>query len=138
MGDNTTLKATLVGKDELADLALLKVSADHPLPHVTWGDSDAARIGDWVLAIGNPFNLGGTVTAGIVSARARNIHQGPYDDFIQTDAAINRGNSGGPLFNMDGQVIGIKHCHLLAVGWVGRHRLLSTGQSGQERHLSVA
>ena len=107
MGDNTTLKATLVGHDELADLALLKVSADHPLPHVEWGDSDAARIGDWVLAIGNPFNLGGTVTAGIVSARARNIHQGPYDDFIQTDAAINRGNSGGPLFNMDGRVIGI-------------------------------
>ena len=107
MGDNTTLKATLVGKDELADLALLKVSAEHPLPHVDWGDSDAARIGDWVLAIGNPFNLGGTVTAGIVSARARNIHQGPYDDFIQTDAAINRGNSGGPLFNMDGKVIGI-------------------------------
>ena len=107
MTDNTTQKATLVGKDELADLALLKVSAEHPLPHVDWGDSDAARIGDWVLAIGNPFNLGGTVTAGIVSARARNIHQGPYDDFIQTDAAINRGNSGGPLFNMDGKVIGI-------------------------------
>ena len=72
-----------------------------------FGDSDQARVGDWVLAIGNPFGLGGSVTAGIVSARGRNIHQGPYDDFIQTDAAINRGNSGGPLFNMDGQVIGI-------------------------------
>ena len=72
-----------------------------------FGDSDAARVGDWVLAIGNPFGLGGTVTAGIVSARGRDIRQGPYDDFIQTDAAINRGNSGGPLFNMDGEVIGI-------------------------------
>ena len=80
---------------------------DKPLPAVQFGDSDAARVGDWVLAIGNPFGLGGTVTAGIVSARGRDIHQGPYDDFIQTDAAINRGNSGGPLFNMDGQVIGI-------------------------------
>ncbi len=80
---------------------------DKPLPTVQFGDSDAERVGDWVLAIGNPFGLGGTVTAGIVSARGRDIHQGPYDDFIQTDAAINRGNSGGPLFNMDGQVIGM-------------------------------
>jgi len=105
--DNTTLKAELVGRDETGDLALLKVKADKPLPTVAFGDSDAARVGDWVLAIGNPFGLGGTVTAGIVSARSRDIRQGPYDDFIQTDAAINRGNSGGPLFNMDGQVIGI-------------------------------
>ena len=104
---NVTLKAKLVGKDERVDLALLKVESDHPLPSVEFGDSDGSRIGDWVLAIGNPFGLGGSVTAGIVSARGRDIHQGPYDDFIQTDAAINRGNSGGPLFNMDGQVIGI-------------------------------
>jgi serine protease Do len=105
--DNTTLKAKLVGKDERVDLALLKVEADHPLTSVNFGDSDTARVGDWVLAIGNPFGLGGSVTAGIVSARGRDIRQGPYDDFIQTDAAINRGNSGGPLFNMNGEVIGI-------------------------------
>ncbi len=105
--DNTTLKAKLVGKDERVDLAVLKVETDHPLTAVPFGDSDTARVGDWVLAIGNPFGLGGSVTAGIVSARGRDIRQGPYDDFIQTDAAINRGNSGGPLFNMDGQVIGI-------------------------------
>ncbi len=105
--DNTTLKAKLVGKDERVDLALLKVESDKPLRAVSFGDSDGARVGDWVLAIGNPFGLGGSVTAGIVSARGRDIRQGPYDDFIQTDAAINRGNSGGPLFNMDGQVIGI-------------------------------
>jgi serine protease Do len=105
--DGTSLKATLVGKDERADLALLKVKSDTPLPAVPFGDSDTARVGDWVLAIGNPFGLGGSVTAGIVSARGRDIRQGPYDDFIQTDAAINRGNSGGPLFNMAGEVIGI-------------------------------
>jgi serine protease Do len=105
--DNTTLKAKLVGKDERVDLALLKVETDKPLRAVPFGDSDASRVGDWVLAIGNPFGLGGSVTAGIVSARGRDIRQGPYDDFIQTDASINRGNSGGPLFNMDGQVIGI-------------------------------
>ncbi len=105
--DNTTLKATVVGRDESTDLALLRVKPDKPLAHVEFGDSDTARVGDWVVAIGNPFGLGGTVTAGIVSARGRDINSGPYDDFIQTDAAINRGNSGGPLFNMDGKVIGI-------------------------------
>ncbi len=105
--DNTTLKAKLVGKDERVDLALLKVESDKPLKFVPFGDSDTERVGDWVLAIGNPFGLGGSVTAGIVSARGRDIRQGPYDDFIQTDAAINRGNSGGPLFNMAGEVIGI-------------------------------
>ena len=105
--DNTILKATLVGKDDKADLALLKVEPDKPLHSVPFGDSDTGRVGDWVLAIGNPFGLGGSVTAGIVSARGRDIRQGPYDDFIQTDAAINRGNSGGPLFNMNGEVIGI-------------------------------
>ncbi|MBS0640016.1 MAG: DegQ family serine endoprotease [Proteobacteria bacterium] len=105
--DNTTLKAKVVGRDESGDIALLKVDSDKPLPTVDFGDSAGMRVGDWVLAIGNPFGLGGSVTAGIVSARGRDIHQGQYDDFIQTDAAINRGNSGGPLFNMDGQVIGI-------------------------------
>ena len=105
--DNTTLPAKVVGRDDAGDLALLKVDAGKPLPALSWGDSAASRIGDWVLAIGNPFGLGGSVTAGIISARGRDIHEGPYDDFIQTDAPINRGNSGGPLFNMDGQVIGI-------------------------------
>ena len=105
--DGTTLKAKLLGKDEKVDLALLKVETTHPLSSVPFGDSDTARVGDWVLAIGNPFGLGGSVTAGIVSARGRDIRQSQYDDFIQTDAAINRGNSGGPLFNMRGEVIGI-------------------------------
>jgi serine protease Do len=105
--DNTSLKATVVGRDSAGDIALLKVKSDKPLPALEFGDSSAIRIGDWVLAIGNPFGLGGSVTAGIVSARGRDIHEGPYDDFIQTDAPINRGNSGGPLFNMDGKVIGI-------------------------------
>ena len=105
--DNTTLKATVIGRDDRIDLAVLQVHSDHKLPSVHFGNSDASRVGDWVLAIGNPFGLGGTVTAGIVSARGRDIQQGPYDDFIQTDAAINRGNSGGPLFNMAGEVIGI-------------------------------
>jgi serine protease Do len=105
--DNTTLKAKIVGRDETGDIALLKVDSDKPLPTVQFGDSGQSRVGDWVLAIGNPFGLGGTVTAGIVSARGRDIHQGQFDDFIQTDAAINRGNSGGPLFNMNGEVIGI-------------------------------
>jgi serine protease Do len=105
--DNTNLKAKVVGRDTKTDIALLKVKADKPLVAVKWGDSDAARVGDWVLAIGNPFGLGGSVTAGILSARQRDINSGPYDDFLQTDAPINRGNSGGPMFNMDGQVIGI-------------------------------
>jgi serine protease Do len=107
LADESELEATLVGSDEKTDLALLKVESDHPLPFAKWGDSEATRIGDWVIAIGNPFGLGGTVTAGIVSARQRDINSGPYDNFIQTDAAINRGNSGGPMFNVDGEVIGI-------------------------------
>ncbi len=105
--DNTSLVATLVGRDTKLDLALLKVEAKRRLPALTWGDSNKARVGDWVLAIGNPFGLGGSVTAGIISAKTRDINAGPYDNFIQTDAAINRGNSGGPLFNMEGAVIGI-------------------------------
>ncbi len=107
LADGTSLEATIVGSDKDTDLALLKVEADHALPATTWGDSDQTRIGDWVVAIGNPFGLGGTVTAGIVSARGRNIQAGPYDDFLQVDASINRGNSGGPLFDLDGNVIGV-------------------------------
>ncbi len=105
--DDTNLKAEVVGRDTKTDIALLKVPTDHPLVAVTFGDSDKIRVGDWVLAIGNPFGLGGTVTAGILSARARDINSGPYDDFLQTDASINRGNSGGPMFNLAGEVIGI-------------------------------
>ncbi|MBY0338996.1 MAG: Do family serine endopeptidase [Acetobacteraceae bacterium] len=105
--DNTTIRAELVGTDPRTDIAVLRVRHTAPLPAVPWGDSDTANVGDWVVAIGNPFGLGGTVTAGIVSARGRDIRQGLYDDFIQTDAAINRGNSGGPLFNMRGEVVGI-------------------------------
>jgi serine protease Do len=105
--DDTSLQAEVVGRDSITDLALLKVEPKEKLPAVTWGDSTKTRVGDWVLAIGNPFGLGGTVTAGIVSARARDIHAGPYDDFLQTDASINRGNSGGPMFNLAGEVIGI-------------------------------
>lgn len=105
--DDSKYKAETVGRDTKTDLALLQIKADKKLPYVQFGDSDEARVGDWVIAIGNPFGLGGTVTAGIISARARDINSGPFDDFIQTDAAINRGNSGGPMFNMDGKVIGI-------------------------------
>ncbi len=105
--DGTRLEATLVGADNKADLAVLKVEAKAALPFVEFGDSDSAEVGDWVMAIGNPFGLGGSVTLGIVSARNRDIQSGPYDDFIQTDAAINQGNSGGPLFDMDGKVVGI-------------------------------
>ncbi|MCR4267131.1 DegQ family serine endoprotease [Nitratireductor sp. ZSWI3] len=106
--DGGKLDAELLGVDTKTDIAVLKVDASkRTLMDVSFGDSDKMRIGDWVMAIGNPFGLGGTVTVGIVSARNREIGSGPYDDFIQTDAAINRGNSGGPLFNMDGEVIGI-------------------------------
>src|SRR5579862_2237232 len=109
LNDGTRMKATLVGTDKKTDLALLRVTPDpnKPLKSVKFGDSDKLRLGEWVVAIGNPFSLGGTVTAGIVSARNRDINSGPYDNYIQTDAAINRGNSGGPLFNLDGEVIGI-------------------------------
>jgi serine protease Do len=105
--DGTTLKAELVGRDPKVDLAVLRVKPTAPLPAVKFGDSDKLRIGDWVMAIGNPFGLGGSVSLGIVSARNRDINAGPYDDFIQTDAAINKGNSGGPLFNLEGEVVGI-------------------------------
>ncbi len=105
--DNETFDATVVGRDPKTDLALLKIDAGRDLPAVGWGHSSEARVGDWVVAIGNPFGLGGSVTAGIISARQRDINAGPYDNFIQTDASINRGNSGGPLFNLEGQVIGV-------------------------------
>ncbi len=107
LNDGTELEAVLVGSDPKTDIAVLKVEADHLLPFVTFGDSDAVRVGDWALAIGNPFGFGSSVTAGIISARQRDIRSGPYDDFLQTDAPINRGNSGGPLFNMDGEVVGV-------------------------------
>lgn len=106
--NDKTLKAEVIGHDEKTDLALLKVDPKEiALVEVSFGNSDKSRVGDWILAIGNPFGLGGTVTAGIISARQRNINAGPYDDFLQTDASINRGNSGGPMFNLDGEVIGI-------------------------------
>ena len=105
--DGRKYEATVVGKDPKTDLALLRIEPDQDLVSVPWGDSGESRVGDWVVAIGNPFGLGGSVTAGIISAISRDINAGPYDDFIQTDASINRGNSGGPLFNMDGEVIGI-------------------------------
>jgi serine protease Do len=105
--DGQKLKADVIGKDEKVDVAVLKVKPDKPLKAVKFGDSEKTRVGDWVLAVGNPFGLGGTVTAGIISARHRNIDSGPYDNYFQTDAAINKGNSGGPLFNMAGEVIGI-------------------------------
>ncbi len=105
--DGTELPARIVATDEATDLALLKVESRNPLPTVPWGNSAAMRVGNWVLAAGNPFRLGGTVTVGIVSARGREIGVGPFDDFIQTDAAVNPGNSGGPLFNAAGEVIGI-------------------------------
>ncbi|GAB4236338.1 MAG: Do family serine endopeptidase [Methyloligellaceae bacterium] len=106
--DGQKLKVVeVVGKDTKTDLALLRVKPEKPLVAVKFGDSSKMRVGDWVMAIGNPFGLGGTVTVGIISAKKRDINSGPYDEFLQTDAAINRGNSGGPLFNMDGEVIGV-------------------------------
>jgi serine protease Do len=105
--DGSHFPARLLGKDDKTDLAVLKISADRPLPAVGWGDSDKMRVGDWVVAVGNPFGLAGTVTAGIVSSRGRDLGSGPYDDFIQIDAPLNSGNSGGPLFNSGGQVVGV-------------------------------
>ena len=107
LSDGRELPAKVVGVDARTDLAVLEIKSDQPFPHLALGDSDAARVGDWVVAVGNPFGLGGTVTAGILSARGRSIGQGPYDDFLQIDAPINRGNSGGPLFSQDGTVIGV-------------------------------
>ena len=114
--DGSKLKAELIGKDSKIDLAVLRVKPEKPLKAVPFGDSEGMRPGDWVIAIGNPFGLGGSVSAGIVSARGRNIESGPYDNYIQTDAAINKGNSGGPLFNMSGEVIGINTAILSPTG----------------------
>ncbi|MEM6762394.1 MAG: trypsin-like peptidase domain-containing protein, partial [Pseudomonadota bacterium] len=105
--DGRKLTAEIVGRDPKTDIAVLRVDPDQPLEPLPFGPSNDLRIGDWVMAIGNPFGLGGTVTVGIISARNRNLQSGPYDNFLQTDAAINRGNSGGPLFDMDGNVVGI-------------------------------
>jgi serine protease Do len=114
--DGQKLKAEIIGKDSKVDVAVLKVKADKPLKAAKFGDSEAMRVGDWVVAVGNPFGLGGTVTAGIISARNRNIDSGPYDNYFQTDAAINKGNSGGPLFNTAGEVIGINTAILSPTG----------------------
>jgi serine protease Do len=105
--DGTRLPARVIGMDELTDVAVIKVTASGPLPAVAWGDSRVIEVGDWILAAGNPFGLGGSVTAGIISARGRDLGSGPFDNFLQIDAPINPGNSGGPIFNMDGQVIAI-------------------------------
>lgn len=105
--DGKRFPATLKGSDKKTDIAVLQIDSDSPLPYVTFGDSDTTEVGDWVVAIGNPFGLGGSVSVGVVSARGRDIQSGPYDDFIQIDAPINRGNSGGPLFNTRGEVIGV-------------------------------
>lgn len=105
--DNSRHPAKVVGRDPLTDLALLKIETPHPLAYVEWGDSDDAKVGDWVVAVGNPFGLGGTVTAGIISALGRDIGSTDYENFLQIDAPINRGNSGGPTFDLSGQVIGI-------------------------------
>src|SRR4029078_5757253 len=107
MHDGTKIKGELGGVDKKPDIAVLKFKPVKPLVAVKFGDSDKLRLGEWVIAIGNPFSLGGSVTAGIVSARNRDISQGPYDNYIQTDASINRGNSGGPLFNLEGDVVGV-------------------------------
>lgn len=107
LSNNERVEAKIIGEDKKTDLALLKIDTLTKLTPVTFGDSDALRVGDWILAIGNPFGLGGSVTSGIVSAKSRDIESGSYDNFIQTDAAINQGNSGGPMFNLKGEVIGV-------------------------------
>ncbi|HYZ64777.1 MAG TPA: trypsin-like peptidase domain-containing protein [Acetobacteraceae bacterium] len=107
LSDGRELPARLIGSDELTDLAVIQVKSDSPLPYVSWGDSKVVEVGDWILAAGNPFGVGTSVTAGIVSARGRDIGAGPFDDFLQIDAPINPGNSGGPTFNMNGEVVAV-------------------------------
>ena len=111
-----TYEAELIGRDPATDIAVLKIDTGADIPAVPWGDSDTAEVGEWVIAIGNPFGYSGSVAAGIISARNRDISSGNYDDFIQTDVAINKGNSGGPLFNMDGEVIGVNTAILSPTG----------------------
>ena len=133
--DGTILPAKVIGTDKKTDLALLKVTKPGTYPFVPWA-SKAPRVGDWVVAIGNPFGLGGTVTAGIVSARGRDIGAGPYDDFLQIDAPVNRGNSGGPTFNGAGSGRRRQYGDLLAVWRQRRHRLRDPRRSRAERHLN--
>ena len=121
--DNSKHPAILVGVDPKTDLAVLKIATKAKLPALQWGDSDKVEVGDWVMTVGNPFGLGGTVTTGIVSALGRDIQHGPFDDFLQIDAPINRGSSGGPTFDTSGRIVGIKHRDLFAVGRQRRHRL---------------
>ncbi len=131
LNDGTKIPAEVIGRDKKTDLALLKFKPpEKELKAVQFGDSDTLRLGEWVVAIGNPFSLGGTVTAGIVSARNRDISSGPYDNYIQTDAAINRGNSGGPLFNLNGEVVGVNTAIYLADRRLGRHRLRRAVEDG--------
>jgi len=114
--DGRTIRAELIGTDEATDVAVLKVEQDDPFPYVEWADSEQAEVGDWVMAIGNPFGFGGSVSVGIVSARNRDINSGNYDNYIQTDAAINSGNSGGPLFNLNGEVLGVNTAIITPTG----------------------
>ena len=132
--DGTKLKAEVVGKDSKVDIAVLRVKPDKPLKAVKFADSEKARVGDWVMAVGNPFGLGGSVTAGIISARNRNIDSGPYDNYIQTDASINKGNSGGPAVQHGRRGHRRDHRDPVAVGRLGRHRLRDAGQYGHADH----
>ena len=129
--DGKSLKAKIVGTDSKTDLALLKVQGNNfPFVKLSTGNP---QVGDWVIAVGNPFGLGGTVTAGIISANGRDIGAGPYDDFIQIDAPVNRGNSGGPAFDVEGNVIGVTTAIYSPSGGVGRHRLCHPRRDGEER-----
>ena len=136
--DGTQLPARLIGADELTDVAVIKVNASRPLPAAPFGDSRSVEVGDWVIAAGNPFGLGGSITAGIVSARGRDIGAGPFDDFIQIDAPINPGNSGGPVFNDDGQVVGMNTAIVLADRRLGRHRLRDAERTGAADRQRIA
>ncbi len=131
--DNSRHEAKVIGRDEKTDLALIKIDAKEQLPFVTWGDSDQAKVGDWVVAVGNPFGLGGTVTAGIVSAVGRNINEGPYDEYMQIDAPINRGNSGGPDLQSRRRGDRGQYRDLLALGRLGRDRLRGSLEHREER-----
>lgn len=137
LSDDTKTEARVIGKDPKTDLALIKIETKRPLNAVKFGDSDKIRVGDWVLAIGNPFGLGSSVTAGIVSAKSRDIESGPYDSFIQTDASINQGNSGGPMFNLQGEVIGIQQRHFFDHRRKSGRRLCHSRQSGRMGYQSA-
>lgn len=134
--DGKTYTAKVVGTDSKTDVALLKVDGLSDFPYVKFAETEP-RVGDWVIAVGNPYGLGGTVTAGIISARGRDIGSGPYDDFIQVDAPVNKGNSGGPAFNENGNVIGVTTANLFAVRRLHRHRLCHPRRYGEIRHRAV-